>query len=141
MKKLTEIVEDRPVKDVVKVFGPLITILANDIFLSHRTKLLTKPITYITLAIWGPDKDSRLTDDQLTINRQVNLFVKQIFESLDLKDQKPEEVFIIDFRIRGSIISKIDCMIKAFKDGSDNIIYSGGQNADIFRDIMPFGSA
>lgn len=100
---------------IARMVGPLIDGAANDIFMSHKMKLLSEPITYIVPAVWGAKKDGELSATQKEINRQVSPLVRQILEQFEFEGLTNSQEFAVEFLVRGLIISKTTYMIEAVK--------------------------
>ncbi|MBW2078279.1 MAG: hypothetical protein JRI71_12155 [Deltaproteobacteria bacterium] len=86
-------------------------------------------------------KDGELTHTQKEIHKQIVPVIRDVFESLDLKQLGGAKEFAIGFLIRGFIISKITYMIEAFKNRSNKRINSGEENTNILKDLEPLGTA
>jgi hypothetical protein len=114
--------EPEDVMRIARIIGPLADKTSNEVFISYREKLLTKPITYIVPAVWGAKKDGELEDAQKEINIKIVPVINELFDALGIKDLSRAQEYAIGFLIRGLIISKITYMIEAYKGRSKNRI-------------------
>ena len=87
----------------------------DEIFISYKEKLLTEPITYIVPAVWGGIEDEKLTTIQKEVNKTISPMISSITEILEFEDINWDQRFVIEYLIRGLMISKITYMIEAFK--------------------------
>ena len=126
---------------ITKIIRPLLDRTSNDVFMSHKSRLLTQPIDYIAPAVWGAKKDGELESTQKEIHREIDVVVRQIFDSMQLEGLGASQEFAIVFLIRELIISKITFLIELAKDLAVNQIRRDEYHTDVLNQLSPSGNA
>ena len=133
--------EPEDIMKIANVVGPLVDKTVWDIFITYKVELLSEPITYIVPAVWGVQKDGELTPVQKAIHHRVAPVIKEIFESLLMKDMGGAQEFALNFLIRGIIISKIAYMIEAFRCRLNERSMDDQSLKEAIIRLKPLGSA
>ncbi|MBW2608966.1 MAG: hypothetical protein JRC68_01305 [Deltaproteobacteria bacterium] len=119
----------------------LIDKTTNMVFLSHKERLLSEPITYIVPAVWGKKKHGKLTINQQEIHNNIAPMISNIMKIFKFKEINEAQRFTIEYLIRGLVISKITYMVEAFKNRPIDEIQSGEGNADLLDSLEILGNA
>jgi len=120
----------------------LIDKTTNMVFISHKARLLSEPITYIIPAVWGKKKHGKLTINQKEIyNNNISPMVSNIMKIFKVNEINEAQRFTIEYLIRGLVISKITYMVEAFKNGPVDEIQSDKENIDLLDSLDILGNA
>ena len=102
--------------EIARKIGPLIDETTNQIFMEHRETLVNEPITYIVPAVWGANKDGKLTRVQKDINHRFSPVVREVMSLLVSESASPAQQYAISYILRGLMISKITFMVEGLKN-------------------------
>ncbi|MFZ5573290.1 MAG: hypothetical protein ACOZF0_23045 [Thermodesulfobacteriota bacterium] len=133
--------EREDIMAIAKIIGPLIDVVAHDIFRKYFHILLAKPITYIVPAVWGADQHHELDTVSKEINGMVLPAMGEIMAALDIKALRRSQEFAIGFLIRGLIISKIAFMVESARNQSSTADTGDRDTTNGLKDVKPLGSA
>ena len=135
--------EEKPedLTEISRAVAPLIDKTANDVFVSHCSELLEKPITYIIPAVWGKNVNDELTPTQVKINEIVAPVVDKVIRLFEFKDLNKEQQFAFEYLLRGLFISKITFMIELKKNLDLKSIGHGNNSDEILSMTKPIGNA
>jgi len=127
--------------EISKIIAPLIDKTANDIFMSHCSELLEKPITYIIPAIWGKDVNGELTLTQAKINEKIVPVMEKILGLFEFKNSSGEQEFAFEYLLRGLFVSKITFMIELKKNLELKAAIAAKTGREILSHARPIGNA
>ncbi len=135
--------EEKPedLTEISRTVAPLIDKTANDVFVSHCSELLEKPITYIIPAVWGKNVNDELTPTQVKINEIVAPVVDKVIRLFEFKDLNKEQQFAFEYLLRGLFISKITFMIELKKNLDLKSISHANNGDEILSMTKPIGNA
>jgi len=135
--------EEKPedLTEISRAVTPLIDKTANDVFVSHCSELLEKPITYIIPAVWGKNVNDELTPTQVKINEIVAPVVDKVIRLFEFKDLNKEQQFAFEYLLRGLFISKITFMIELKKNLDLKSIGHANKSDEILSMTKPIGNA
>ncbi len=105
---------------------PLISHTADVICRTHLTSLLSKPLEYISSAVWGADKFTVLDEHQIEISRLCASLEHDLFDLLDIKCFTTQQTFAIHYFIRELLLIKICFAIELAKQFSKQLLETAG---------------
>ncbi len=126
---------------ITNAIGPLLDQTAHEIFTSHTSELLKKPLTYIITAVWGTNNDDELTDTQIRINKKIVPVIDEILRLFDTRNLDPAQQNALVYLVRSLFISKITFMIELMKNQTLISAAFEKQEDDSLKDIEPIGNA
>lgn len=86
-----------------------------EIFMSHKDRLLSEPVTYIVWAVWGYREGGALDETQKRIHRSIEPRVETILSAIGWRKLDPEQVRIMQYLIKQYFVSQITFMIESYK--------------------------
>ncbi len=70
-------------QSISRILRPLIDGVSKEICNTCASELLIEPITYIVPAVWGVNKEGKLTDTQKEINRMIAPLITSTINQFD----------------------------------------------------------
>lgn len=95
--------------------GTIIEKEAKEIFLAHRSELLSEQFDYIIHAVWGVAAEEELSSGQEKINKQVLCALDLAREIFAVTNLDMNQKFALDYHLRNLISTKIMLMMVAFE--------------------------
>lgn len=111
------------------------------IFITHKERLLSEPITYIVQAVWGKKDHGKLTFNQRRIKKNITTMILNIMEILDFDAIDESQRFSIEYLIRGLAVSKISYLVEVFKNQPKVTIKQVKEHTELIENLKTLGNA
>ncbi|MBN1829317.1 MAG: hypothetical protein JW884_09275 [Deltaproteobacteria bacterium] len=112
-----------------------------EIFQAHGKELLNRPASHIIASVWGVMEGGKLDETQKQIHRECAPVIDDIVRSLWIDSLQPDQVFAIQYLVRGYMISRLLWIIEHSRRLIADGCASSKENAVTLLSLEPQGRA